>query len=248
MTQRDFTAAILDPARPVPEGLTDPQGRPALRRFNVYRNNVAASLTDALETGFPALLKLLGPDYFRSLAALFLRAHPPRSRILSHYGAEMPAFLAAFEPLAKYPYLADVARLELALRRSYHAADAAPLATGGLDPAALMTLTPRLAPATMILSSPHPVLGIWRHNMDPDAPRPAPRAEAVLIARPGFDPVPHLLPAGGPALAGALDGRTTLGLALERAVAAVPGMDVSAVLTLMLSTGALTLSDTGDTP
>lgn len=246
MSQSAFTSALLDPALPVPDGLTDPRGRPAERRFNVYRNNVAASLIDALETGFPCLVTLLGRAYFRSLAGLFFRAHPPRSRILSQYGAEMPAFLDAFAPLAKYPYLADVARLELALRHSYHAADAAPLATDGLDPAALMEMTPRLAPATLVLSSPHPVLGIWRHAMQAGAPTPTPQAEDVLIARAGFDPEPHLLPRGGTALAGALDGRNTLGLALERTVEAMPGLDIAPLLSLFLGSGALTLSDEGD--
>ena len=247
MDQRDFTTALLDPDRPTPAGMVDPEGRPAGKRFDVYRNNVAASLTDALETGFPALVKLLGRDYFRSLAGLFLRAHPPRSRILSQYGAEMPAFLAAFAPLAKYPYLADVARLELALRRSYHAADAAPLETDGLDPAALMALRPRLAPASIVLSSPHPILGIWRHNMDPTprAPRRAPRrADHPPRIRPGAAPPARRWPCPG---RGARRAHHAWRGAGTRSSGA-PGMDVSVVLGLMLSTGALTLSDTGDTP
>ena len=45
MQQSDFTAAILDPDAPVPPGLLDPEGRPAGKRFNVYRNNLAASLS-----------------------------------------------------------------------------------------------------------------------------------------------------------------------------------------------------------
>ena len=45
--QDDFVAALLRPDADVPLGLSDPEGRPAGKRFNVYRNNVAVSLKDA---------------------------------------------------------------------------------------------------------------------------------------------------------------------------------------------------------
>lgn len=247
MQQSDFTAALLDPAAPVPPGMLDPEGRPAGKRFNVYRNNLAASLSDALETGFPVLLKLLGADSFKTLALIFSRAHPPTSRALSQYGQALPEFLEGFQPLAAYPYLADIARLELAIRRSYHAADTEPLNAAGLAPETLMELTPVLSPATQILASPYPIHGIWQRNTQPDAPKPQPVAEAVVITRPEFDPIPHLLPPGGLAFAQALDGRATVALALERAVDAVPGLDLAPLLTLFLTAGALTLSK-GTTP
>lgn len=242
MQQSDFTAAILDPDAPVPPGLLDPEGRPAGKRFNVYRNNLAASLSEALETGFPVLARLLGADSFKTLSLIFSRAHPPTSRALSQYGAAMPAFLEGFQPLAAYPYLADIARLELAIRRAYHAADADPLNAAGMDPATLMELTPVLAPATQIIASPYPIHGIWRRNTQADAPKPKPVAETVMVTRPEFDPIPHLLPAGGAAFAQALDGRTTIALALERTIEAAPGIDLAPLLTLVLTSGALTLS------
>ncbi len=60
--QSAFRAAILDADRPAPPDLQDGLGRPAKRRFNVYRNNVAVSLTEALEAGFPAVARLLGEE------------------------------------------------------------------------------------------------------------------------------------------------------------------------------------------
>lgn len=247
MDQHAFTAALLDPAAAIPEGLTDPQGRPAGKRFDVYRNNLAVSLSEALETGFPVLQRLLGAGSFRTLALIFSRTHPPTSRALSQYGAAMPAFLEGFQPLAGFPYLADIARLELAIRRSYHAADVTPLEAAGLDPVALMELTPRLAPATQWLQSPYPIHAIWRRNTDPGAPKPQGGAQAVMVTRPGFDPVPHLLPRGGIAFAQALDGRTPISMALERSVEAAPGLDLAPLLTLFLTSGALTISK-GCTP
>ncbi len=241
MRQTDFTAALLDPEAQLPAGMVDPEGRPAAKRFDVYRNNVAASLTEALEIGFPVLVKLLGAETFKQLALIFLRAHPPKSRAISQYGAEMPAFLEGFKPLETLPYLADTARLELAMRRSYHAADTVPLDASGLDPEALMALKPHLAPATILIASPHPILSIWLFNMVPDAPKPQAGGENVMITRPGFDPAPHLLPPGGLVLARALNGTTTLGAALEAVQAAAPRADIAGLLTLMLGSAALTL-------
>lgn len=236
--QSSFAAALLDPARAVHEGLLDPQGAPAGRRFSVYRNNVAVSLTEALMTAFPVLAKLLGEANFRGLAGLFLRAHPPATPVLMFYGAEMPGFLAALPQLAHLPYLADVARLESALRESYHAADAdisGPEAFAALPPKRLLALRPKLHPAVRLVASPWPVHGIWARNMVPDAPKPAPGPETVLITRPGFDPVQTLLPEGAAALVLELAGGATLGAAIE---ACGDGFDPTDTLARLITAGA----------
>ena len=239
--QAAFAGALLDPAQAPPEGLENPFGGPAGKRFDVYRNNVAASLAAALETGFPTVRRLVGDDFFRAMAGVFFRACPPEDPRLATWGSKFPGFLARFEPVGHLPYLPDVARLDLGLRQSYHAADATALETRGLEPAAVMALCPRLAPATLVLSSRHPILGIWRYNTQDGAAKPGRRPEDVLIARPCFDPAPHLLPAGGVALARALKGRLTLADALTRTLAEQPGADAAALLTLFLTSGALTL-------
>ena len=125
--QDQFRAALLDPGLPVPQGLQDAQGRPAGKRFDVYRNNVVVGLIEALATAFPVIEKLLGAENFRVLAGAYVRAYPPRSALMMFYGDHLPAFLQGFEPVADLGYLPDVARLELAIRRCYHAADAIPV-------------------------------------------------------------------------------------------------------------------------
>ncbi|MCP4818153.1 MAG: DUF2063 domain-containing protein, partial [Shimia sp.] len=114
VSQTEFRGALLDGTRERPIGLTDEKGRAAGRRFDVYRNNVAVSLTEALAAGFPTIAKLLGEENFNAIAGLFLRQSPPASPLMMHYGAGFPEFLQTFEPLQHLGYLADVAHLELA--------------------------------------------------------------------------------------------------------------------------------------
>lgn len=247
MSQSAFRAALLDPARPVPPGLTDPEGRPAGRRFDVYRNNVTVSLTEALRQGFPVLRKLVGEEFFTAMAQTYLRSHPPASPVLMFYGDRMPDFLTAFPAVAHLGYLPDVARLELALRQSYHAADAAavaPDALAALAPDAFLAARLRLAPALRLLRSGWPVLSIWRANArGDDMPRER-RAEDVLVLRRDYDPEPVLLPDhAAPFLAALIGGRT-----VGEAVAAAPAFDLTTTLGLLLAGGAITGIETESNP
>ncbi|MDX5412583.1 MAG: DNA-binding domain-containing protein [Rhodobacterales bacterium] len=246
----DFLPALMDPDRPVPQGLQDGQGRPAGRRFNVYRNNVTVSLTEALTQGFPAVVKLLGPEYFTAIARVFVQDNPPQSRLMMHYGAGFAEFLETVPALARLGYVGDVARLELALRRSYHAADAAPL-----DPAILGAIAPddlpatrfTLAPAVMLIRSRWPIHAIWAYNMIPGSPAPQVQGQAqdVMITRPGFDPAAHPLTPGGAAFVAALMEGATLGAAHDAGassddIADPADFDPSPILGLLITGGAIT--------
>ncbi|MCH2163426.1 MAG: DNA-binding domain-containing protein [Marinovum sp.] len=235
-----FRDALLDPSQAIPEGLLDGAGTPAGRRYDVYRNNIAVSLTEALETGFPAVAKLLGEQNFKGVAGFYLRHHPPKSARMMFYGQAFGEFLESFEPLAKFPYLGDVARLEFALRESYHAADHIALdpQTFAVEPEALMALTFRLAPSMRLISSPWPVYSLWAFNMA-GGPKPIAGAQDVVILRTEFDPEPHLLGSGGRAFIEALAMQTTLGDAYEEALAIAPDFDLSSVLSLLIAQGAL---------
>lgn len=243
MTEAGFIAAILDADRAPPEGLNDGAGHPAGRRFGVYRNNVAVSLRAALHVAFPVIARLLGKTNMDGLAGRFLRAHPPGDPRLMLYGAVFPDYLAALPQLAHLGYLADVARLELALRQSYHAADAEPIARetlAGLDPETLTAARAGFAPALHLLRSHWPVLDIWRFNTEAGAPKPRAGAQDVLITRPGFDPEPQLLPEGGADWIAALRGGASIGDALDAAQAGHPGFDPAPTLALLIGGGAIT--------
>jgi hypothetical protein len=229
MIQAQFAAALLDPEAAVPPGLVDPSGRPAPKRFSVYRNNVASSLTRALEAAFPTVRALVGHEFFAAMAGVFLRAHPPTSRMLMLYGDAMPEFLLGFKPVGHLGYLPDVARLDQAMRESYHAADSEPLPEAefqrliGADIAGLRL---RLAPALRLVRSRWPVVSIWAANHEGGKAPPA-VAEDALVLRPEFDPRPQRMTKGGGAFIAALLQGEALGAAVDQAG---PDLDLAAVL------------------
>ena len=128
--QSEFSKALLEPSQPTPQGVIRPDGKPAGKRFDVYRNNVVVSLIGALGDGYPAVRKTVGEKFFDAVASVYVRSHPPKTPLMIFYGDSFADFLDRFEPAQQIPYLADVARLEWARRRAYHARGRGPRRPG----------------------------------------------------------------------------------------------------------------------
>jgi hypothetical protein len=241
-----FARALFAPEQPLPDGLTSRDGHTPTRRFAVYRNNVTVSLVDAMASIFPTVQNLVGEDFFRAMARLYVTAHPPTSPLLFTYGGSFPVFLENFPPAADLPVLADVARVERLWLDAFHAADAPPL-----DPTALAQVPAedlagirfRAHPAARIARLKHAAGTITRNDragvslegVDPMTP------ESVLITRPLFDVAIEILPSGGAPFFETLLAGGTLG---EACSASEPDdADIPALIGLALSTGAFTAID-----
>jgi len=233
--QENFADALLDADQPVPGTVTSHTARAPQKRFAVYRNNVVAGLVAALRTQFPATEKIVGEKFFAAMARVYVVTTPPRSPILVTYGDGFPGFVAGFAPAADVPYLADVARLEVARTRAYHAADATPLdpsAWQELDPGVLLNVRVTLHPSVQILRSAHPVVTIWSMNSGEHALASIEDcgAEDALVARPRLDVQVRRMPAGGAAFLGALASGASLGDAVISGAADHPEFDLAANL------------------
>jgi Putative DNA-binding domain len=244
-TSTVFAASLLNAEQAAPDFLTSFSGVNDQRRFAVYKNNVTVSLVRALQSNFPAIVKLVGEEFFTALARVFVTNHPPKSRILAQYGAEFPGFLAAFGPLADYPYLSDVAQIEHLWREAYHEADATPVT---LEQLATVSATDvaglrfKVHPAARLLQSHYAAGSIFSANRaDAEwAPFDAAKGEYSLITRPHFECALRILnDAEGAFVNGLLNG-ATLQDSAEKAMATGANFDLSASISGVLQAGAFT--------
>lgn len=212
---------------------------PGLR---AYRANAHASARRALATACPTLAALLGEEDFAALAREFWHAHPPLRGDLGEWGDALPGWIAGHAGLAAWPYLADCARLDLALHRCERAADAVLVAQslellGSADPARLVI---GLMPGVAAIASAWPVASIHAAHAPGadeaafDAARELLRAgvgEAVVVARAGWRGAVQRVPADWAAFMQSLAGGATLAQALDAAGA---GLDFAAWLAAAL--------------
>jgi len=208
-------------------------------RFRVYQNNVIAGLSESLYGSFPALVNLLGENYFRAVAREFVRVQPPCSPVIAQYGLEFPRFIESFKPLADMPYLADIARLELARIGAFHAAESLTLGDkefSRLDAARLESATFVLHPSLRLTASNHPIFQLWHsrlydsrlsENLDW-------QAEQVMCLRQNGIVTTQRLQSGGATFFNALmEGRRLID-AWAEASAAFPAFNLTDALSLMI--------------
>ncbi|NBE07679.1 HvfC/BufC N-terminal domain-containing protein [Paragemmobacter ruber] len=235
-----FRAALFGGPPPPGAFANDPDE--VERRFAVYRNNVAHSLTRALACRFPVVERLVGGDFFAATARVYLQEDPPASPRLSQWGQGFAAFLERFEPAAALAYLPDVARLEWQRGQAYHAADAGPVSAEALMQAAADPgrHALRLHPSVAMVRSRFAVVSIWEANQPGQRPGGhlrANRAETALVLRDRADQVPVIALTEEEALcADAL----LRGATLLAATAGTEGSAAMRLLPLLMRVGAIT--------
>ncbi|MCB9958177.1 MAG: putative DNA-binding domain-containing protein [Rhodospirillaceae bacterium] len=248
--QRSVRTALLggDPA--AAEALVAGNAVAAAERLLVHRNNAQLSLIGVLAADFPVTRRIVGADFFTAMARQFVFAHPPLRPELLAYGGELPDFIAGFPPARPLPYLADVARLEAAVKGSYFAADAVslrPADLAGLQDEVAAELVLALHPSVRIVASPFPILTLHRANradraavgrVDTTAP-----GETVLVSRIAAEVTLDAIGPGDAAFLTAVGAGRPLIDAAAAACLADPAFDLQASLTLHLVHG--TFAGTG---
>jgi hypothetical protein len=237
--QRSFAEAIFHDDAPIPATIRAGTGPTSASRFGVYRNNVIAGLINAVAARYPVVKKLLWDDTFNRVARCYVMAEPPRTPVMLEYGDGFPQFLRQIGQGTAVDYIADIAELEAARTRAYHAPDERPVgkdAFARLAAAQVADLRLRLHPSVVLLKSRFPVVSIWGSNFYAnDNTISEWKQESALIARPDLHVEVHRLPPDAYEFFYELALGQTLGSAAAHALARVPDFDLKECFSTLIS-------------
>lgn len=195
--QAQFAGALR--GAPLDEGLlrARPNGQPAL--FHLYSHAYSSRLKQALRDNYPALAGAMGDAEFDALADAYVFSTPSRTPSIRWYGDGIAHFMSR-EDLGGHPALADLARMEWALRGAFDAADdsvanAAQLAE--VDPERWADLRFALHASVRVIHLEWAVEPVWRalegfapggEAVEPEVPEPEEHAHRLLVWRRGLQP------------------------------------------------------------
>ncbi len=138
--------------------------------IGVYQNTVAKGLIDALRANYPTVERLVGTEWFDSVARRYSLEQLPEQPSLTLYGISFPDFLLTIESAEPFPYLTAVAQLDRCWTEVFFAPQAPVLRAAtlqALSPEQLQHLQLQLHPATRVKQVAHSAATIWQHNRPP---------------------------------------------------------------------------------
>jgi hypothetical protein len=159
----------------------------ALERIDIYADMYFYRLRDALAEDFAAVSAVVGEDNFHNLVTDYLIAHPPSHFSLRYAGRDLPPFLFHHPLSRRWPYLADLARLEWAILDAFDAPDAAvlpPTTLAAVPPESWPALRFQPTPSLRVLQLEWPVDEVWKEVQREETPKvPARAAVSVRVWR-----------------------------------------------------------------
>lgn len=190
--QADFQRFLLEGHEgDFAQRLATPEGGDGRRRMGVYLFAYHARLGGVLADVFAKTRAWLGDARFDVARVRYIQMHRSRSPSLDDYGAGFPTLLGDLWP--DEPDLAELAWLDLAMRRVFDGPDAAPL-----DPAVLVELDEAAWERVRFALCPTLMLGVVTTNVGalwasfdvgaPVLPPPLERPMEVRVWRKGLQP------------------------------------------------------------
>lgn len=134
-------------------------------RIWIYQNNVYAATIDYLEAVFPAVSGVVGHDYFKQIARLFIRKNPPQQGNIHQYGAEFAKVVRKRNELKNTPYLSDLIAYEWALHSAYYAEHDDIIDVSSTPQEELLTTTIAFNASVTLLRSMFPLYEIHRQSL-----------------------------------------------------------------------------------
>lgn len=162
-------------------------------RLSIYSNNTMLGLSDVLANAYPIVKRIVGEEFFKTIARHYLKMHPQPAGNRHMFGGNLAAFLKDFSPASVLPYLSDVAALEWAHFQASIANDAETLnfdrltAAMSADPAFVLALHP----SVHVIAQSYNALDIWREHQkeEPDTIELALEEHTLMVWRAADDSV-----------------------------------------------------------
>jgi len=138
--------SVHEVARDVDDHILPSATLAPVQRIGIYHGMYLVRMVEALEADYPALAHYLGHRRFHALTADYVQAYPSRTYTLNSFGDHLPE-LIEHSRLRGKQFLADLARLELAMTHAFDEQELAPMgadAVASVPPHALesMRFTP----------------------------------------------------------------------------------------------------------
>ncbi len=134
-------------------------------RISIYQNNVFAAIQDYLEEVYPATRGVVGADFFRQMAQVFIQQTPPDQGNIHRYGAGFGGLCANLQGLETLPYLGDLIRYEWALHYSYFSVVSSALDPASMSQDELLTSAVGFNDGVFIIDSDYPIYEIQRQSL-----------------------------------------------------------------------------------
>jgi hypothetical protein len=226
-------------------------------RLAIYANAYFYRLLDVFKEEFPATLSVVGDVSFHNLITSYLNEFPPVEPSILHAGRCLPDYIRAHPFSERWPYLADLARLERADLEIFHARTAPALNVAtlrGVLPDDWPKLILQMHPAARILDLKWRVDTVLRAVEKNEAPiEPVPGQTRVLVWRRGSQTHYRALErVEGAALTLTRDGASFATICEAVAMEADPGENteklINALVVRWLDDGVLTYPSPGSAP
>jgi hypothetical protein len=131
--ERDFQALVIDGAPGIERAVVGTAGVPVTTRLAIYSNAYRARLTEALESNYPKLAKLLGEQQFGELALHCIERYPSTHFSVRWFGEHLSELLADTSPYREQPLLAELALWEWSMTLAFDAADVSVMTRASLS-------------------------------------------------------------------------------------------------------------------
>jgi len=122
----------------IQEQLLESNTMTAKERLAIYRDMFQTRVIDSLIDDYPLTHQILEEEVFSSLCLSYIQRNPSRTYTLEKIGDNFAGFVAEQHSLLNsFPFVADLAQLEFALVKAFHADEPEVLTSNDMDPTAV---------------------------------------------------------------------------------------------------------------